>query len=85
MLSSNNNIDSTYNDLVIYPNPVNDKIFIKNNTNSTIKTIIYSLNGKELKSDKTLNQIDVSELSKGIYFLKLIRENTTQIIKIAKY
>ena len=85
VLSSNNNIDSTYNDLVIYPNPVNDKIFIINNTNSTIETIIYSLNGKELKSDKTLNYIDVSKLSKGIYFLKLIRENTTQMRKIVKY
>ncbi|MDY8137862.1 InlB B-repeat-containing protein [Aquimarina sp. 2201CG5-10] len=53
----------------VYPNPVVDKMYIK--TDEVISSIrLYSILGNEIKVLDTNNaQIDVSSLSKGVYFL----------------
>jgi hypothetical protein len=63
-MDENNRIDFS-----IYPNPVNSLLIIE--SNSVIKkATIYSVQGKELI--KTSNsKIDVSFLSKGIYFISV--------------
>ena len=56
----------------IYPNPVSDQLFISSK-NTVIETIsIYSLTGKKVfeGANKT-NSIDVSTLSKGMYFVEI--------------
>ena len=52
-----------------YPNPVNDVLFFENETaGSQIK--IFNTYGQEVKNEmNSLNQIDVSNLQRGIYFL----------------
>lgn len=66
--------------LNIYPNPVNDKLFIE--ANETISNVeIYNLTGvkilsQECNSDKV--EIEVSELQSGIYFIKMINGNSTE-------
>jgi len=87
--------DNTYSDLEIltgiksieeevnfdlYPNPVNDQLFIKNNT-KTIPFAIYDLSGKEILNGKVNNYIDVSDLSEGMYFIRL-EHTATKFIKI---
>ena len=56
----------------IYPNPVSDQLFITSEK-STIKTMaVFSTTGqKVLEIEGSSNSIDVSSLSKGMYFLEI--------------
>ncbi len=61
--------DSTSNIFKIYPNPVKDKFVI--NTNDKIELVeIYSQSSQLIKTAKT-NEIDISDLPKGIYIVKV--------------
>lgn len=83
-------IDETqWNKTLIYPNPVNDKLsFIwPGDKLDALKIYIYNLNGEVLLSrsnNQTYNEIDVSHLVKGIYFVVLESENTRINRKIVK-
>jgi len=58
----------------IYPNPVNDKLFISNSTNEISKIIIVNTCGQTVLSftdDTKQSPIDVSSLTNGIYFIYL--------------
>ncbi|WP_228452135.1 T9SS type A sorting domain-containing protein [Chryseobacterium sp. c4a] len=73
-LSTNENTSSRETELVIYPNPASDKVYIKGEKVSEAE--IYSMEGR--KVNVTLNRdqsIDVSHLPKGIYLLKLKIKN----------
>lgn len=60
-------------DITIYPNPVKDVISIK--TFETIKNVkIYNTLG-EIISNNSQSTINVSNLSKGMYLIKVISEN----------
>jgi hypothetical protein len=74
--------------IVVYPNPVNDKLYIRNdNENVSViltdelgRTIIYQKAGEGKET-----VIDVSKVAAGIYTLKVISKNSGQsIIKIIK-
>ena len=75
--------------ILVSPNPVSDVLSISNVKN--IKLSSYALidnNGRIIK-ENSLNvdsnfTIDVSDLSNGIYFLKLVSENETLTKKIIK-
>ena len=70
-----NNEDFNNSDFVnIYPNPVNEILNIDILDNSTISSIkIYDLQGKLILEDKNIT-INVSNLSKGLYIVKVITE-----------
>lgn len=55
----------------VYPNPTHDILYLKgnNNTNNQHIEIYNSLGICVKKINSNLNQVDVSELSRGIYFL----------------
>ncbi|MFT5890277.1 MAG: hypothetical protein ACI9Y7_000367 [Dokdonia sp.] len=58
----------------IYPNPVTDMLFIESSLPFT-EARIYSLLGQALITAKIENnQLDVSSLSKGVYFLQMTNE-----------
>lgn len=68
--------EETANELSIYPNPVENRLFI--NTNENINTInIYNVVGINVYSEEKFssNSIDVSNLNNGIYIIKI---NTAQ-------
>ena len=71
----------------VYPNPTSGMINIDMKDLSFAKTTLYDLNGKVLKSqssDSTSSKINISDLAKGIYLLKIDTNNgsiTKQIIK----
>ncbi|MFO0358249.1 MAG: glycosyl hydrolase family 18 protein [Sphingobacteriaceae bacterium] len=60
-------------DVMIWPNPASDKVFIRSTV--TVQEIrLFDANGKCIKEQliekKDQNEIDLSELSRGIYFLE---------------
>ncbi|PWW30678.1 T9SS type A sorting domain-containing protein [Chryseobacterium sp. AG844] len=60
--------------LVIYPNPVSDKVYIKGEKVSEVE--MYSMDGRKLNiSINGDESIDVAHLPKGIYVLKLKIKN----------
>lgn len=69
--------------LSIYPNPVND--FVQISTNEKITSAeIYNLLGKKVLFSTKLNnnKIDVSNLAKGVYLLKIMNHNLVATRKI---
>ncbi len=81
---ANNQIDYS-----VYPNPANSTISVSNQESNPINTItIFDINGRIVKS-QTFDSIatiemNVSELSKGMYLMKITSENGTSIQKIIK-
>ena len=71
------------NNISLYPNPATDKIRILNAGMATIE--IYNIIGELLISEKsqTPNTIlDVSSLSEGTYFIRVLGENSTYTEKL---
>ena len=67
----------------LYPNPVNDKFTVS--LENDLKQIeIYNLQGQKVLSSKQ-KEVDVSQLNKGVYFVKVEDENgvrgTQKVIK----
>jgi len=82
----------TQNTINCYPNPATDIItleVLQNSTSNDNNFTLSDLNGKELIKQE-LNQlsnkteIDISSLSGGIYFLKLVYNDKVEIKKIVK-
>lgn len=66
-----NLLDNSFElDLNIYPNPTDKHLFIEGNKNPIVTTI-YNLIGKEVLSTKNTNRVDVNELSKGVYIIRI--------------
>jgi len=74
------------NSFTIYPNPVNDILFIENNNNNMIqKIVVYDVMGKTvIEQNDNVAQIDFSNITKGLYLLKITSEKETIIKKIIK-
>ncbi len=69
----------------IYPNPVSETLFITSENNTIEKLNVYSINGKLILSEKEdTNQLDVSALSKGLYFVEITSENGVAVQKFVK-
>jgi hypothetical protein len=88
LLSSITN-PSNSNKFTITPNPVKDKVTIENLLNSIDSIIIYDLKGIEIKKievNQSLKniQVDISDLSKGLYLIKIGSEKKCEIQKIIK-
>lgn len=63
-----------------YPNPTSDllNVTIDKSKNSTVDINIYNINGQllqQIKSEKKSQQINVSNFSRGIYFLEIKTED----------
>jgi uncharacterized delta-60 repeat protein len=75
------------NSFSVYPNPVNDVLNIKKNTDFNIKSIsIYNLLGQQMNFNLKTDQssLDISNLKKGNYILKLETDKGTITNKFSK-
>jgi len=64
--------DYNLDNFTIFPNPVSNQLFISSENIIIEKMIVYSLTGKKvLEASKGVNSIDVSNLSKGMYFIEI--------------
>ena len=70
------------NEPVLYPNPVIDKL----NVNSTeiVEISIHDITGKLIKTKNNSNVIDVSDLNKGVYLIKIKLVNSSYTQKFIK-
>jgi hypothetical protein len=72
-------------DIRIYPNPANNVLFIKGLTQNAVVTIT-DLNGKIAINTRILNdQIDISNITKGLYFIKIVDKSGVITRKFLKY
>jgi len=72
--------DNTFElDVFIYPNPTDNYLFIEGNKNP-IAVSIYNLLGAEVIAKSAKEKINVSELSKGVYIIR-ISDGVNQTIK----
>ena len=75
------------NKISIFPNPVNDLLNVNLDLSNGEKTNykIFDLNSKIVNFNELLNnQIDVSNLTKGVYILEINNTNNTNKIKFIK-
>lgn len=74
-------------DVLIYPNPVNNKLFIHTNVGKKLQMSLLDISGKLFMS-KEINSnsetIDISHFAPGIYILKLNSTSNTLYKKILK-
>ena len=69
----------------IYPNPTQNTLNITNSKGAV--GFVYDINGRELMQQVLMNEIetiDLSGLSKGIYFIKMVNNSTSKTIKFVK-
>lgn len=59
----------TSSEMMIYPNPATDFIYINNSENVDIQ--IFTLDGKMIKSEKDVNVVDVRDLASGAYLINI--------------
>jgi CubicO group peptidase (beta-lactamase class C family) len=67
----------------IYPNPVNDILHIEH-SHSNFKLKLLDISGKIIMEFKNVNQLDVSDLEKGIYLLEFENEGNLKSLRVIK-
>lgn len=83
IMDENQNLTSVF---TIYPNPCINRLHVTSNDKSNIDLIeITEITGKILMTIKdNEGEVDVEKLAAGIYFVKIIRANQHQIVKLIK-
>ena len=78
-IASNNKVNS-----IVYPNPItHGKMFISSTTNVEKQIIVFNTLGQQVLLTKTTYEpINVSNLAKGTYFVKITEEGNSKITKI---
>lgn len=75
--------ESKTNDIIVYPNPATNTIYIDSNEQTEFYTI-YNLTGQQVKSGIYNDGINISKLSKGMYILKIDNKSFRKSVKIIK-
>lgn len=75
--------DFDRNTFSVYPNPVNDQLFIEND-NNPFSMVIFNAVGQQVKSQTSTDgsRIIVNQLKKGIYFVKVTADKKSVTKKI---
>jgi uncharacterized protein (TIGR02145 family) len=82
--SSLNNVENL-NANIIFPNPAQDKLYIRNDKLSNAQILILDLHGKQvICRQMNSNPIDISNLSKGIYLVKIVDSGNIIVYKLIK-
>jgi hypothetical protein len=68
----------------VYPNPItHGKMFISSTTNVEKQIIVFNTLGQQVLQTKTTYEpINISNLAKGTYFVKITEEGNSKITKI---
>jgi parallel beta-helix repeat protein len=80
------NIEFNKNEITIFPNPTQKMLYIdlKNKALNNSEIIIFNSIGEKIKtlntSENEIETIDISEFQSGIYFVSLLKNNTTTFL-----
>ena len=80
-------IDELASSFSIYPNPVNDKLYIETLTQTQTLTVeIYDMFGRQQSTvnGQQTSCIDVTNLNSGIYFVKVVTDNGEVVKRFVK-
>ena len=82
------NIELAENNFNIYPNPVNDRLYIEAETEIK-EVVVYDVYGRRQnlrnsETQKLRNSIDATELNSGVYFVKVVTEKGEAIKRFIK-
>jgi len=78
------NIEQNNTGLIVYPNPTTGLLNIATEERDIKNIKFYNLTGQLILSIQNKNTIDIHQLEKGIYLMKLQLRNTTKTIKVIK-
>ena len=71
---------------LVYPNPTEGKLYIENPSSDNFSYNIFNINGQLVRSEENISgsgaDINMSSLSKGVYFVKLITTEQTETHKV---
>ena len=71
--------------VIIFPSPVTDTLFITSEGITVEKIIVYSISGKQvIEASANENSIDVSNLSEGLYFIEIFSSERKSVQKFIK-
>ena len=70
------------NKINIYPNPVSDVLYFEITDTIIEKIIIFDLSGRKILEQNQVNNLQVSDLQKGNYILKIVSDKGIQTEKI---
>ena len=71
--------------LDIYPNPTIGKLFISSQASKVVKAQLFDITGRIVQNIKaTTSMLDITNLPKGIYMLKLSFKDTSIVKKVIK-
>jgi transforming growth factor-beta-induced protein len=79
-IEENNNLD-----VIVYPNPAVNVLNITLNSNELFDLTITDLNGKQILAERisnTSNMVDISNLSSGMYLMRIANSNVQSTTKI---
>ena len=72
--------------ILIYPNPTEGSLYIQNPSSDRFSYNIYNINGKLVANEQHISgsgrEVNLSNLSKGVYFVKLITTEQTETHKV---
>lgn len=85
---SNDKFKQVSKNVRVFPNPTNSKITFKFSEGNTLATAeLYNVLGKKVRQftiSRNNQTFDVSDLSSGIYLVKINADNTSKTIKLVK-
>ncbi|MCB0456066.1 MAG: T9SS type A sorting domain-containing protein, partial [Aequorivita sp.] len=69
----------------IYPNPTKGLVFISSKTETIIGITVFDVLGKKvLQLEGNIQQMDISTLQSGMYFLRITADDRNFVEKIIK-
>jgi hypothetical protein len=71
------------NEIVAYPIPASDILYLSNSSKNSSFILLNAL-GEIILSGNTEPEVNLSQFSKGVYFLKVTSENSQRTFKIIK-
>jgi hypothetical protein len=80
----NSDVEAYKNLLSVYPNPSNGIFFFELPENTEYNMSVFNLNGEKLEVPIYSNRVDLTNQSKGIYFLEIKTETKVYKVKITK-
>ncbi len=68
-------------ELLIYPNPTQNHVSFETNINGLVKYELISMSGQVLMSTTKSSNIDISHFERGIYFVRVVKNNLPVVTK----